>query len=175
MLLLDDGLRTLSRDNGRAGARPQGSTKVAANEGGSVDFEQVLKEVVWRLVTSQQPLSGSDYLVTRGYIPPSFGPGASKRAGKVERKHLRRRFPRQAIEAQAMVVTDQADHITHARLGQRMVGFAAVLALAGGLAGCMSRPLIITLSSPHAPGLRMRREEGPPRPRRGDRNSPTDP
>src|SRR6202048_544401 len=42
MLLLDDG---------RAGARPQGSTKVAANEGGSVDFEQVLKEVVWRLVT----------------------------------------------------------------------------------------------------------------------------
>ena len=51
MLLLDDGLRTLSRDNGRAGARPQGSTKVAANEGGSVDFEQVLKEVVWRLAT----------------------------------------------------------------------------------------------------------------------------
>src|ERR1700693_3318234 len=42
MLLLDDG---------RAGARPQGSTKVAANEGGSVDFEQVLKKVVWRLVT----------------------------------------------------------------------------------------------------------------------------
>jgi hypothetical protein len=40
-----------------------------------------------------------------------------------------------------MVVTDQADHITHARLGQRMVGFAAVLALAGGLAGCSQQPL----------------------------------
>src|ERR1700756_4307086 len=33
------------------GARPQGSTKVAANEGGSVECEPVLKEVVWRLVT----------------------------------------------------------------------------------------------------------------------------
>ena len=30
---------------------PGARTKVAANGGGSVDFEQVLKEVVWRLVT----------------------------------------------------------------------------------------------------------------------------
>ena len=68
-------------------------------------------------------------------------PFHTRREARIALEDLRRRFPRQAIEAQAMVVTDQADHITHARLGQRMVGFAAVLALAGGLAGCSQQPL----------------------------------
>src|SRR4029077_20179963 len=38
----------MRRDSDRPGASP---TKVAANGDGSVDFEQVLKEVLWRLVT----------------------------------------------------------------------------------------------------------------------------
>ena len=50
-LLLDDGLRRLSCDNGRAGARHQVATKVVANEGGSVNFERVLQKVLWCLVT----------------------------------------------------------------------------------------------------------------------------
>ena len=68
-------------------------------------------------------------------------PFHTRREARIALEDLRRRFPRQAIEAQAMVVTDRAAHITHARLGQRMVGFAAVLALAGGLAGCSQQPL----------------------------------
>jgi hypothetical protein len=65
-------------------------------------------------------------------------PFHTRREARIALEDLRRRFPRQAIEAQAMVVTA---HITPARLGQRMVGFAAVLALAGGLAGCSQQPL----------------------------------
>jgi hypothetical protein len=68
-------------------------------------------------------------------------PFHTRREARIALEDLRHRFPRQAIEAQAMVVTDQATHITHARLGQRMIGFAAVLALAGGLAGCSQQPL----------------------------------
>ena len=68
-------------------------------------------------------------------------PFHTRREARIALEDLRRRFPRQAIEAQAMVVTDRADHITHARSGQRMIGFAAVLALAGGLAGCSQQPL----------------------------------
>jgi hypothetical protein len=68
-------------------------------------------------------------------------PFHTRREARMALEDLRRQFPRQAIEAQAMVVTDRAAHITHTRFGQRMVGFVAVLALTGGLAGCSQQPL----------------------------------